>query len=1076
MLEFLCGAAGSGKTEEIYKRAQADSAAGKTVFILVPDQYSMFAERELISRLGLSSQNKIQILTFSRLSNMIFSKFGPLRTGYIDKAGKYLMACRAIQLTAAELKFFVRNVNQPGFSGLIVSVISEFKRYGATPDSLLAAAEKTNDAVLAMKLWDFATIYRKFDELVTAEYSNAEDSLAIAAPKISECDFISGSVYVNFFKSFTPTEYYALTEIMKKADLCIALCCDTLSESSALFSAQAHTYSSLMQIAEALGINAKKPIFLTEEKRFLNNAELRHIKDNFFSHKTLPFKGKPASVHIYNPDNRYAEVTECARLVRRLCRTGGYSFNDILILTGSMADYELLIPSVFDEFDINCFLDRKIKLTESPLMRMIIAVFEILAYGFSYERVMTIIRSGFWNISRDEADILENYILAADISHKQWNSTKPWTYNPHPSAFDMEFINAAKEKVIAPVLELKEMFCGRKTVGEICKNLCIWFNSMALHETVSARIDEYINTDRAELANQLHRMWNSFVSVINQLSSCMYDTPASFTQFYELFTAACSELTVGIIPPTLDKVMISEASRFRSTGEKIVIVLGVCDSAFPKSYMAEGLITDEERLSLAEAGFTLAPDAYNRQKEEQFLIYSVLTTANEQLYLFSPANDRDGKALGSSSVIKRIKALFPEIEVNKGSSEFDSIEGRENTFFELCARLFEVGFEPAALKPLWQKAYGFFKENAKYAARLEQFEKMHARKGIPPKISKKTAQLLYGSPLTLSVSKLEKYNSCAFSFFMRYGLFAEERLLGGLKATDTGTILHSVLCDYFKANKDADFGKITRNECFDDIAALIDTAAENSKSSPFAASNFYNYMMLRLKSIASSTAWKLVKFYEQSDFRPVGFEISFGKHGSLPAYEISAQHGSVYLEGFIDRIDSASLNGRTYINITDYKSSEKRIDPAMVDAGITIQPLIYANAATRQTENAQPAAMMYMQMNDPILKCDQPPSEHEWEAGMNNKIKIHGIFLDEPEVILAIDKNPDDKNSIHYINCDKKSRLTQSSMVLKLRGAEECAAKTADSILDGKIDAAPPLLPGFDPCAYCPYSSVCREE
>ncbi len=1075
MLEFICGAAGTGKAEEIYRRAQQDAANGKSVFLLVPDQYSMFAEQELISRLGLSAQNKIQVLTFARLSNMVFSKLGPLRTRYIDKAGKYLMACRAMQLSEKELHFFARNINQPGFAGLIVSLISEFKRYGVTPEILEENANSTDDAPLGMKLSDLAVIYRKFNELIEEEYSNAEDSLAISVSKISQCDFICGTVYVNFFKSFTPVEYAALSEIMKQADLCVALCCDSLSSDSVVFSSQTHTYAQLCEIAKNLNIPVSAPEFLKGEFRFSKNAELRHLRDNFFSFRTPPFGKKPESIHIVTPENRYAEVTQCARLIRRLCRTKGYTFNDFLVLTGSMESYDLLIPSIFEEFEINYFLDRKIKLTDSPLMRMIIAILEILAYGFSYERVMSIIRSGYWNISKNEADIFENYILAADITHKDWNSTEPWQYNPKESAFDMEQINTAKEKVINPLLELSKMFSGRKTISEICSKLCNFLNSINLHEKVSTAIDQHINQDRIETAEQLHRTWNSFVSVINQISECMPDTYATFTEFLSLFNAACSELTVGIVPPTQDKVMISEISRFRSTGEKVVIVLGVCDSSFPKSHSAEGLISDAERNKLAENGLILAPDAFNRQKEEQFLVYSVLTTASEHLYLFSPVSDKEGNSLGSSSVIKRIKALFPEITIDNPNNDDDLIESRENAFYELSARLFEVDFEVDELKPIWKNSYAFFAQSPDYKSRLEKFRQMHSRRGLPAKISAETAEKLYGNPLILSVSKLEKYNSCAFSFFMRYGLLANERLLGGLKETDTGSILHSVLCDYFKANKDADFSQISRSDCFSDIAGLVDKIAKNSGNTMFAASNFYGYMMLRLKNIATSTAWKLVKFYSQSEFRPTDFEISFGRRGQLPAYEISTSHGEAYLEGFIDRVDRAVLGGKSYISITDYKSSEKGIDEAKIDAGITIQPLIYANAVTRSTD-ADAVAMMYMQMTDPIIQSDSVPTEQEWESSMSAQIKINGIFLDEPEVILAFDKSPDDKKAEHYVNLDKKSLFAQSDMENKLKDAEECAARTADSILDGNIVAEPPSIKGFDPCSYCPYSGVCREE
>ncbi len=1076
MLEFICGAAGSGKTDEVYRRAMADAALGKSVYILVPEQYSMYAEQELLSRLGFSAQNKIQILTFSRLSNLIFSKLGPLRSRYIDKAGKHLMACRAIQLSSKELTVFSGSASKPGFAKVIVSAISEFKRYGISPSSLKSAAEKIDDAMLRLKLLDLAVIYKKFDELVSKEYSNAEDSLSVAVPKIPECEFLSGSVYVNFFRSFTPIEYKALEELMKICDLCIVLCTNTLSEKSMVFSSQVATIKKLSSMADSLGIKKQAPVFLAEKNDEIP-SDLKFLRENYFSYKAAPFSKEPESIFISRPGNFYNEVHQCAQTICRLCRTEGYSFNDFLILTGDIKNYELILPSIFEEYNIKFFLDKKIQLTESPLLGMLTAVLEISAYGFSYERIMTIIRSGFWEISLDEADIFENYILAANPSHAAWNSPNPWDFNPDRHTFDMDTINLIKEKTVNKIQKYMGLFSGKKTIGDICQNFCDWLNTLDIHMTVSKKIDRFRESGQIERSEQLYRVWNSFVSVINQISQCMPDVPATFTDFFELFSATCGELSVGMVPPTRDKVLISEIDHFRSTGAKVVMVLGAVDKIFPGSAPAEGIISDSDRTRLCEIGLTLAPDAFNRQKENLFLIYSVLTTATEKLFLFSPISDRDGKSLGSSEITNRIsKQLFPLLKTTTEVPEIDQIEGKEHTFVELSARLFEADWDISRLNPLWQKVYEYFERDASFNKRLKDLESMHRRRNIKNEISKQTAKKLYGEPLVLSVSKLERYNSCAFSFFMQYGLFAKERLVGGLKATDTGTLLHSVLCDYFKANKDSDFSQIERSTCFEDISRLVDNASASDDSSALRQSNFYSYMMLRIKNIAASTAWKLVKFYENSDFRPSGFEVSFGRSKELPPYKIESENNEVFLEGFIDKIDSANIDGTQYLCITDYKSSEKGFDSRLIDAGITIQPLLYANAVTKNAENAETAGVMYMQMTDPLLKFNQIPQDDQWDAAMNGEIKNHGIFLDDPKVINGLDKNADDKNAIHYVNCDTKSRLAKEIFDQKFKDAEKRASETANNICEGIIEPNPPKIPGFDPCIYCPFGDICRED
>ncbi len=1077
MLEFLLGTEERAKIREIYSRAKADASSDKSVFILVPEQYSMYAEQELVSSLGLSAQNKIQILTFSRLANMLFSKYGPLRTNYIDKAGKYLLACRALSLCKKGLTFFARNVSQPGFSALIVSLISEFKRYGVSPDSLRTAAEKPDNSALAAKLSELAMIYEKFNELIAENYANAEDNLNLAIGKIAQADFLSGTLYINYFRSFTPVEYEVLRALLPKMDICVSLCCDNLADNT-LFAPQLATHKQLCTLAHESGIKVKPAGFTAIDSKFRAD-ELEHLKNNYFERRPAAYKAVPESIHIVRPQNYYAEATSAARIIRRLQRTKGYGLNDFLILTGSLENYELILPAVFEEFDIRLFLDQKVRLAESPLLRMVISVLEILAFGFSYERIMTILRSGFWNISKTDCDIFENYILAADLSHRQWNSRESWAYNPDKRTFDMAEINRIKGLVLTPILDLIAGFQGRKTVGEIAARLSDWLNGLELHKTVEYKIADFRTANSITAAEQLTRVWNSFVSVINRISDCIGDVQATFGEFYEYFTSSIAELNVGIVPPSQEQVIVSEINHFRSIGAKVVLVLGICDKVFPKSHSSEGILSDSERNLLSEAGLTLAPDSFTRQKEEQFLIYSVFSTPSDELYLFSPIGDKEGKNLGTSEVVKRIKGdLFPQIKYEDEDTELDLIEGKNHTFYELCARLFECKFDTAQLSPIWQSVYSCFQEDGEYRKKLQYFSDMYRLSAEPPSISKAMAKRLYGEPLTLSVSKLEKYNSCAFSFFMKYGLIADERLVGGLKATDTGTILHDVLRSYFenKSNNNTDYGKITREECFGEITALVNAFARDSENSNLVTSNYYGYMLLRLKSIATSTAWKLVKFYSKSAFRPTGFEVSFGAHGDLPPYKLETSEGNVSLKGFIDRIDTAKIGDSEYITVTDYKSSEKRIDPQMIDAGVTLQPLIYANAVTKNDIGKKPAAMLYLQMNDPILKFDMPPGEDEWEATMSDGLKTHGLFLDDPDVLAALDPETDEKTAPHYINCDAKSRLAKEYFEKRLADAEKCAADTADKIMSGKIEAEVPQIAGFDPCSYCPYADICREN
>lgn len=1081
MLSFICGTDETSKVHEIYRLAQQSASTGKSVFILVPEQYSLYAEQELISVLGLAAQNKIQVLTFSRLCNLIFSKLGPLRTKYMDKAGKYIITSRALRMCRNDLMFFKRNVTQHGFTGLIMSAISEFKRYRVSPAVLKSTAENCKDDRLRLKLYDLSIIYEKFNTLLEANNSNSEDNISLIVPKIPEADFLSGVFYINFFKSFTPSEYAVLSALMTKTDLCFSLCTPTLQGKSQVFSSQINTYHKLCSLAKENGIPVLSPEFIVKETNDSGHAELDHLKDNFFSCSPQPFIGTPEHIHILRPDNYHGEVTACAGLIKRLVRERGYSFNDFLVLTGDIASYQLLIPSIFSEFGISYFLDCKIPIAESPFMRMITSVLEVLAFGFSYDRVIKIVRSGFFPISKEETDAFENYILASDITHARWQSRDVWTYNPDKYMFDMDKINAIKACIIHPLLDLADKFNGRKTAKVICNNLYEWLTELNVPVIVNDKIDLYKKASMPKNAQELQMVWNSFVSVTNQICDHMGEDFCTFEEFYQIFVSACGELSVGTIPPTQDKVIISPVDLFRSTGNKVVILLGANDGVFPRDYSTEGIISDSERILLADEGLALAPDTYRQQQEEQFLIYSVFAAAKSELYIFSPLSNRDGKGLKPSEIIHTLTdVLFPDMDSCAGdlSSELIFAESREAAFQQLMLRLFDANWDSSQLSPMFNTVLSYLQKDPVYEPRITKLHRMYLAKSIPDTLSTDTAKKLYGHPLVLSVSKLEKYNACAFSFFMKYGLFAQERLLGGLKSTDTGSILHNVLCAYFKdkAEKNADYSKIQREECISDISALVDTLSSNTNENLYTASHYYKYMMLRIKNIASSTAWKLINFYSQSSFHPTGFEVSFGEHGTYPPYSIDSKHGDVYLKGFIDRIDSAKTADNNYIAITDYKSSERHLDMTLAEAGVHFQPLVYANALTKHSSDTTVAAMFYLQMNDPMLKFTDTPTQEQWEKGMTDNIKAHGIILDNNEVLAAIDRNFEDNDAIHYIKCDKKSLFSAELMTKALQDAEVKATETADNILDGEIPVNPAKISGFDACEYCPYSSICQNQ
>ena len=1084
MFRAVYGTAGVGKTGWLYAEIKQNIEAGKRSCLLVPEQFSLYTEQHVIASFGIQAQKLVKVYTFSRLCNLVFSELGPLRMRYIDNAGKLLVAQRTMQLLEKKLSYLGRNVHQKGFGQVIVSTLSSFKRYGLTPANLSEAADQVQKEDLKQKLSDLRLIFETYQTLIEEQNSDAEDNLALACPKIAGCSLRGGTLYISQFRSFTPHEYLAIGELMKKMDVCISLCTDTLAESGGIFDPVAGTYRQLCDTARAAGVEIGKSVALTQEVKFSKKPALRHLKDQFFSIPAQAYQGGQDAVHILTPRNYYQEAELTARLILNLCRTEGYRYRDFLILARDTQNYNRILPAVFGQNGINVFLDSRRSIRLSPLVRTLCAVLEILAYGFSYERVMTILRCGIAgsSLTREEVDIFENYLLATDPSHQMWNADR-WDYNPR-QRYDLEQINLLRDTVLKPIREIGKSLTGLKTGGQICDALTKWMDQAGLADSIKRRCNYFAQNRMPELSEEYRQVWNAVLAVLAELRGLLGSDFMTYQKFYELFASACGGVEVGLAPQTMDRVIFSEIDRFRSSDAKVVIVLGMTEGVFPKGYTSEGLISENERDELAGLGFPMSPSLNAIMREEQLIIYNVLTAASEKVYLSAPLADKSGKALVPSSIIRKVREeLFPSMvpyHPDEDQSLSALLEGKSSVFQALAAELAPCGGRPERLAPWWSQIYRFYATDAEYAGRLDTLTSAIRNAGRPERITPETVQNVYGETLALSATKLEKYNSCAFKFFLEYGLVARERDKAGFDSRGTGSVLHSVLCRYFEQAKEEnwDYAGITKEKCMEVIGGLVESEARTRETELlYESSYYYRYMVMRMKGIAAATAWDIVGFYKSSSFSPYGYELKIGStpDAAIPPVEIRGREGELIatVDGFIDRADCASIHGQNYISIVDYKSSAHDMDETLSAAGVQIQPLFYASAICKNTGGASVAAMLYMNMHDPLVRFNTEPTESELEEKVHASIPLKGWICED-----VVDEFNGTEGYCPRENfkLSKGSVFTREELDEKISEVSLGIKKTAQEILSGNIEIRPFSYKRFDACAFCPYRAVCGKH
>lgn len=1068
--QAIYGKENSENDDYLYNSIRENIIEKKYSYILVPEQYSLSCEKSFIKRLGASAQQYGEVLTFARLSNLVLNKVGPLRGNYINNAGKNMLISRAIQISEGQLRYFTKGTDKEGFTTTILNIITEFKRYNVTSEILFKASEKCIDKTLANKLYDFSLILEKFNALSTEKYNNSDDNAEIIIPRIKMCDFPENTtLYISFFKSFTPLEYKILRELMNVMNVKILLCADDLNFPSEIFETSAYTYKKLYEISLESGNEVLEPLKLKCDKLYRKD-ELNVLADMYFSMGNVAnFPKKANRIHILNPLDSYNEVRDTALIINNLCKNHNYKHSDFLVLAGDLSVYRKFIPQLFSKYGVSYFIDAKEPVMKTPLYRLISFLLNTAVYGISYDRLMNIARLNLLNVNQRELDIFDNYLIASGASHQMFNSLEPWTFNPDKHLFDMEVVNRVKEAILTPVRDFVKGISGRKTVNDICLHICGWLNKYKMSEKINELMQKYEGAGDFKRAALYKSSGNCLSAQLRQMSDILGDMPATYKKFRSIFNSAASAINVGIIPQTLDGVMVSEISHFRNTSPKVVIVLGVNDGVFPKNFPVYGILSDIEREELKKLDIELAPTALSKQLEERYHIFDVLRTATSRLYLSVPKQDNEKKALLPSPIIKKITEFFPETDFEIFDENSEIFTCDKTAAFDIL--ISKIGKSTDA-SPKWEYIKNLFLDFEKYREKLNNAEKLVSFCKAPEVLSRAMVKALYGKNLSLSVSRLERFNMCAFSYFLKYGLFLSPRLTADFKSNDLGSVLHLILSEYFtqKEQEKADYEEITFDNLEKEIYKLSDEISKNYNSLLYETSAYYRYFSLKIRDIAAISAWEVVKFYQNSNFRPYGFELEIGgKTPDIPAKIIKTKYGDAKFSGKIDRADHCSIKNTDYISILDYKSSIKRLHKADIENGVQLQPLAYMNAICSSIQNSEPAAILYMHLNNPLLSFKNRPTRDVLEQERHKKVVLTGWTSNDSFVLSLLDKSSDSS----AIPEKSVERMLKSEFEHALKIANEKIHQSTTEIFEGKIDINPYISKDVDACAFCDFKPIC---
>ena len=1120
-LKFVLGRGGIGKTSfmlnEIKNRVQDDETS--PVILLVPEQYSFEMEKNMSKLFQGEEKDKYlrsRVLSFKTMSSIVFSKVGGLTDVNINSSGKAMIIYKSIDKISKELKVYSKSATQSGFVGSITDMISELKQYNVSPDMLENIAGDIENETLRYKLMDIAKIYGEFENNLHENYVDSQDLLTSLSEKLQKCDYFKDAyIYIDEFTGFTPNQYSIIKELLKQAkEVYISLTIDSLTQftysKNDAFSRTKYTYEKLYKMASEEGVKIHPNINLNTEKvkRFNGNEELQHLEAFYHAYPYRKYEKETKHIKIKEFNNLYDEVEQVAKDIVHLVRDKNVRYKDITVATRDLNRYDFLVHSIFKEYEIPNFIDSKREAKSNPIIVLILSALEMRNRRYSYETMFRYLKSGLIGVSDEDISLLENYVLQNGITGKKWFEDK-WEYRVNPNylaeetEFDLEQkerINETKNQILEPIINLQSKLDKKnKTVREICTYVYEFLLDINIEETLERLINNFDEKGDLEIADEYSQVWQIVVDILDQMVELMGDEKISLDKFMKVISLGFDEYELGLVPPSMDQVLVSSIDRMKNSNTKHLYLIGTTDGIFPLISKESGLLSDKDRDSLGERGIEVDIDSKTKTYEEQFLVYKALTYTSENLTISYPISDHEGKTLRPSIIISRLKKIFPNIDMksyvlkdldNSIKSALNNITVKAPTFNELINAIkeFEIRGE---INEVYLDLYRYFLEDKEYKNKLEKVVSGLSYTNQVEKVQGDKIKQLYENK-NLSISKLERYAQCPFSYFIQYGLKAQERKEYSFSAPDLGSFIHNIL-DIFSKSLDKD--KLSWHEIDEDyikrrVSIIVDEMINKIPGFILNSSERYKYLAYRLKKMLVSAISIISMQIKQGNFEPVDYEVSFKKNGKYPPIKIVLNDGEeITLVGQIDRVDELQKNDEKYIRIIDYKSGDKSINLTEVYYGLQLQLLVYLDAIIdsdrHKKSNLKPAAILYNRIDNPIVRSNEDQRDDVINEEILKKLRMNGLVLKDVDIIGEMDmslKEGERKTSLVIpANFDKNGNIgrytkgvTEPEFDILREYVKYEVKELCERMVGGDISINPCKNKNGASCDFCTYSSICQ--
>ena len=341
----------------------------------------------------------------------------------------------------------------------------------------------------------------------------------------------------------------------------------------------------------------------------------------------------------------------------------------------------------------------------------------------------------------------------------------------------------------------------------------------------------------------------------------------------------------------------------------------------------------------------------------------------------------------------------------------------------------------------------------------------------------------------MSASRMDKYKSCHFSYFMQYGLKAEARKAAGFQAPEYGTFVHYVLEHVLRACQARGGVKEVSQE---ELRALAQEAVERYVAEELGGLEHetarFQYLFRRLLKSVFAVVDNVAEELRASQFQPISFELGFGAGKDLPPVELTVDGVTVSISGFVDRVDGWEHDGKLCLRVVDYKTGRKSFDLTDIWNGMGLQMLLYLFTLADEGEalygkQIEPAGVLYLPAREAVVAGSRAMTEAERRRKVDAELRRRGIVLDDPEVLAAMEELGEGGPRFLPVRVNRAGAITGEALVSaerlgKLaRHTGRILEEIGQELAAGNIAADPFWRgPEHNACQWCDYAEACHFE